>query len=107
MGEGSWGKGEGSGGKGRGKWGIRGGKWGKGGGKWGVPTPLSIPSTCDIVLREHYENTPIQIYRKFHLPKLKKNQIKNSDVLSRLWILVRIASARRFLVPTIYVFERK
>ena len=28
----------------------------------------------------HYENTPIQIYRKFHLPKLKKIQIKNSDV---------------------------
>ena len=24
----------------------------------------------------HYENTPIQIYRKFHLQKLKKNQIK-------------------------------
>ena len=28
----------------------------------------------------HYENTPIQIYRKFHLQKLKKIQIKNSDV---------------------------
>ena len=24
----------------------------------------------------HYENTPIQIYRKFHLQKLKKVQIK-------------------------------
>ena len=23
---------------------------------------------------------PIQIYRKFHLQKLKKNQIKNSDI---------------------------
>ena len=31
----------------------------------------------------HYENTPIQIYRKFHLQKkkkLKKNQIKNPDI---------------------------
>ena len=28
----------------------------------------------------HYENTPIQIYRKFHLQKLKKFQIKNSDI---------------------------
>ena len=29
----------------------------------------------------HYENKPIQIYRKFHLPKLKKILIKkNSDV---------------------------
>ena len=28
----------------------------------------------------HYENTPIQIYRKFHNQKLKKNQIKNPDI---------------------------
>ena len=28
----------------------------------------------------HYENTPIQIYRKFHLQKLKNTQIKNSDI---------------------------
>ena len=28
----------------------------------------------------HYANTPIQIYRKFLLQKLKKNQIKNSDI---------------------------
>ena len=27
-----------------------------------------------------YENTPIQICRKFHLRKLKKFQIKNSDI---------------------------
>ena len=26
----------------------------------------------------HYENTPIQIYRKFHLQKLKKFQIKKT-----------------------------
>ena len=30
--------------------------------------------------RTHYENTPIQIYRKFHLQKLKNIQIKNSDI---------------------------
>ena len=28
----------------------------------------------------HYENTPIQIYRTFHLQKLKKNSDKNSDI---------------------------
>ena len=28
----------------------------------------------------HYENMPIQIYRKFHPQKLKKNQIKNTDI---------------------------
>ena len=28
----------------------------------------------------HYENTPIQIYGKFHLQKLKIFQIKNSDI---------------------------
>ena len=28
----------------------------------------------------HYENTPIQIYRKFHLKKLNFFQIKNSDI---------------------------
>ena len=30
-------------------------------------------------LHAHYENTPIQIYRKFH-QKLKKNQIKISNI---------------------------
>ena len=29
---------------------------------------------------KHYENTPIQIYRKFHLQKLKIFQIKNSYI---------------------------
>ena len=29
---------------------------------------------------DRYENTPIQIYRKFHLQKLKFFQIKNSDI---------------------------
>ena len=28
----------------------------------------------------HYENTPIQIYRKFHLQKLKIFRLKNSDI---------------------------
>ena len=28
----------------------------------------------------HYENTPIQIYRKFHLKKHENFQIKNSDI---------------------------
>ena len=28
----------------------------------------------------HYANTPIQIYRKFHLKKNWKFQIKNSDI---------------------------
>ena len=28
----------------------------------------------------HYENTPIQIYRKFHLQKIEKNSYKNSDI---------------------------
>ena len=29
----------------------------------------------------HYENMPIQIYRKFHLQKLKIFKQKNSDIL--------------------------
>ena len=29
---------------------------------------------------QHYENTPIQIYGKFHLPKTENFQIKNSDI---------------------------
>ena len=58
----------------------------------------------------HYENTPIQIYWKFHTPSpppthKKKNwkfSDKNSDMFSyfcskhRLWVLVRTASVRRF-----------
>ena len=31
-------------------------------------------------VKMHYENLPIQIYRKFHLQKLKNIQIKNSDI---------------------------
>ena len=32
------------------------------------------------VFEEHYENTPIQIYRKFHLKKNEIFQIKNSHI---------------------------
>ena len=47
----------------------------------------------------HYENTPIQIYRKFHLQKLKKFRQKLryfSYFCSkhRLWVLIRTASSR-------------
>ena len=31
--------------------------------------------------RIHYENTPIQTYRKFHLQKLKFFRYKNSDIV--------------------------
>ena len=31
-------------------------------------------------LARHYENTPIQIYRKFYLQKLEIFQIKNADI---------------------------
>ena len=43
------------------------------------PFPLRHP-----ICLNHYENTPIQIYRKFHLQKLKifrkKNNKKNPDI---------------------------
>ena len=45
--------------------------------------------------RKHYENTPIQIYRKFHLQKPKFFRKKNSWYFSyfcskhRLWVFVR------------------
>ena len=42
---------------------------------------------CIVLLRDlntkclwHYENTPIQIYRKLHLQKLKIFRKKNSDI---------------------------
>ena len=50
----------------------------------------------------HYENTPFQIYRKFHLQKTENFQIKKLWYVSyfcskhRLWVLVRTASTRRF-----------
>ena len=33
-----------------------------------------------VVATNHYENTPIQIYSKFHLQKLKIFRWKNSDI---------------------------
>ena len=39
-----------------------------------------LPGKLDILFFSHYENTPIQIYRKFHLQKLKSFSQKNSDI---------------------------
>ena len=55
----------------------------------------------DTAVNIHYENTPFQIYRKFHLQKLKISDKKLryfSYFYSkhRLWVLVRTALARRF-----------
>ena len=52
-------------------------------------------------LYNHYENTPIQIYRNFHLQKLKifRRKIWYFSYFCskhRLWVLVRTASPRRF-----------
>ena len=50
----------------------------------------------------HYENTPMQICRKFHLQKKLKNFRQKPLIFSyfcskhRLWVLVRTALARRF-----------
>ena len=40
------------------------------------------PLTCITCTKRspNYENTPIQIYRRFHLQKTEKFQIKNSDI---------------------------
>ena len=71
-----------------------------------------VPNSVDIIkgfvlglhcLLSIIKNTPIQIYRKFHLQKLKTSDKKNTDVFifllkNRLWVLVRTAS----VVPTIY-----
>ena len=40
----------------------------------------NIVDTDQMPHSDHYENMPIQIYRKFHLQKLKNIQIKNSDI---------------------------
>ena len=42
---------------------------------------LGIPIFKLFEPAHYYENMPIQIYRKFHLQKLKKIQIKNSDIV--------------------------
>ena len=69
--------------------------------------PLSIFNRrqSDDILRifpTHYENMPIQIYRKFHLQKLNFQIKKRCYFFSyfcskhRLWVLIRTASLRQF-----------
>ena len=44
---------------------------------------MSESTFSDVVIHlsmYNYENTPIQIYRKFHLQKPKFFQVKNSDI---------------------------
>ena len=59
----------------------------------------SSQSECGV----HYENTAIQMYRKFHLQKLKIFRQKKARIVliflfkHRLWVVVRTASSRRFL----------
>ena len=36
--------------------------------------------TVNIAQGTHYENTPIQIYRKFHFQNIENFQVKNSDI---------------------------
>ena len=42
----------------------------------------------------HYENTPIQIYRKFHLQKLKMFQIKKTLIFFIFLIKTLIVGTR-------------
>ena len=61
---------------------------------------------------KHYENTPIQIYRKFYLQKLKHFQMQNSDnTISaqkhRLWVLVRTACEAVLTSTHNLCFEQK
>ena len=72
-----------------------------------LPCLASSFSDCVASLAElgvyclyHYENTPIQIYWKFHHQTLKSFQIKILIFIyfcskHRLWVLVRTASPRR------------
>ena len=39
-----------------------------------------MPWDWETLFKSHYENTPIQIYRKFHLQKTENFQIKSSDI---------------------------
>ena len=41
---------------------------------------LNIQTNMSEQTAEHYENMPVQIYRKFHLQKSENFQIKNSDI---------------------------
>ena len=40
----------------------------------------SVGGHVSVIEAFHYENMPIQIYRRFHLQKLKKFSDKNSDI---------------------------
>ena len=54
---------------------------GGGGGGRGVVFFPQFKQPFSIIKRQcHYENTPIQIYRKFHLKKLKLFKYKNADI---------------------------
>ena len=44
------------------------------------PLGLNWVFFCFCQKMAHYENTPIQIYRKFHLKKPENFQVKNSDI---------------------------
>ena len=64
-----------------------------------APTPTPTPPPPPHKQVNHYENTPIQTYRKFHLPKSEIFQIKKSDIFHISTqnidgIRVRTASAR-------------
>ena len=65
-----------------------------------IPQNVVAP---DRINTPHYENTPIQIYRKFHLQKLKNFQIKNSDIFH---ISAQNIDCGYSLEPTIYVLSR-
>ena len=43
-------------------------------------TAHEMPQSWRLVFSTHYESTPIQIYRKFHLQNLKIFRYKNSDI---------------------------
>ena len=45
-----------------------------------VKRQVKIDFLKDVEITIHYENTPIQIYRKFHLQNTENFQIKNSDI---------------------------
>ena len=67
------------------------------------------------MLKDSLQNTPMHIYRKFHLQDLKIFQIKNSDVFpisaqnkdcGYSLELPQQGTSNEY-VPTIYVFEQK
>ena len=45
-----------------------------------IPRERVLQTTDNIHITNHYENTPIQIYRKNSPPKTENFQIKNSDI---------------------------